>query len=489
MHPRPSTVRLALPLAALALACATNPVTGKRQLSFISEKDEIALGLQSAEQIKAQMGAYPDPKVQAYVSRIGLEMAKKSERPELPWSFTVLDDPTVNAFALPGGPVFVTRGILTHMNSEAELASVLGHEIGHITARHSVEQMSKQQLAQLGLGVGMVFSESLRNVGQAAVAGMQLLFLKYGRDAERQSDELGFKYMVGQGYDPREMAEMFVTLERASALAGAGRVPEWASTHPDPGNRADKARERASKVEGDLARLQVGREAFVANLDGMVFGDDPRQGFFQGNAFLHPALKFKLELPQGWKTQNMPQAVVAVSPKEDAAVQLTVAGKLSPEEATKQFFAQEGVKPAQLAGGGAAVSPGASYFEAQTQQGVVRGVVSFRAHGGMTFQIVGFTPAEGLAAYDPAFRQVIGSFSTLTDPAALAVQPARVQLVKLPRDMTIEQFAAEYPSNAPVEAVALVNGVDKGATMRAGSVAKRVVGGPPAAAAQPRAAR
>jgi len=482
--------RMAAPVAValLALACARNPVTGKRQLAFVSEKDEIELGKQSAEQVKAQMGEYPDPKIQAYVSRIGLEMAKKSERPGLPWSFTVLDDPTVNAFALPGGPVFVTRGILTHMNSEAELASVLGHEIGHITARHSVEQLSKQQLATLGLGVGMVLSENLRNAGQAAIVGMQLLFLKYGRDAERQADELGFKYMVGQGYDPREMAHMFVTLERASALAGGGRVPEWASTHPDPGNRADKARERSAKLGSDPAKLQVGREQFVANLDGMVFGDDPRQGFFQGNAFLHPALKFKLELPQGWKAQNMPSAVGAVSPKQDAAVQLTVAGKLSPEEARKQFFAQEGVKPAQLAGGGAAPQAG-SYFEAQTEQGVLRGLVAFVAHGGTTFQIVGFTPAAGLPSYDPTFRQVIGSFSTLTDPAALAVQPARMELVKLSRDTTIEQFAAEFPSSAPVEEVALVNGVDKGGTLPAGAVAKRIVGGPPRPPPQPRASR
>ena len=185
-----------LPLVALALAaCARNPVTGKRELALVSKDQEIALGKESAEQVKAQMGVYPDEKVQAYVREIGLRMAKASERPDLPWQFNVLDDATVNAFALPGGPVFITRGILTHFNSEAELASVLGHEIGHITARHSVEQLSKQQLAQLGLGVGMIVSPELAQFGQAAAAGLQLLFLKYGRDAERQADQLGFKYM------------------------------------------------------------------------------------------------------------------------------------------------------------------------------------------------------------------------------------------------------------------------------------------------------
>jgi predicted Zn-dependent protease len=478
---RASIVRLlaAAAAAVLALACATNPVTGKRQLAFISEKDEIALGKQSAEQVKAQMGEYPDPKLQAYVSRLGLEMAKKSERPNLPWSFTVMDDPTVNAFALPGGPIFVTRGILTHMTSEAELAGVLGHEIGHVTARHSVEQMSKAQLAQLGLGVGMIVSETVRGVGQAAMAGLQVLFLKYGRDAEKQSDELGFKYMVGQGYDPREMAAMFTTLERVSAAQGAGRVPEWASTHPDPGSRADKALERAGKLPADqLSKLQDGREQFVAMLDGMVFGEDPRQGYFEGSAFIHPALKFRLELPAGWQAQNAPSAVVAVSPGKDAAFQLTVAGKLAPEEAMRKFFAQEGVKPAQLAGGGSAPR-GGQYFQAQSEQGVLGGLVTFVEHGGLTFQLVGFAPAEKLAAADPAFRKTVASFAPLTDPAALAVQPARLELVKLPRKMTVAQFAAEYPSSAAVEQLAIINGVDKDGTLEAGTLAKRVVGGRP----------
>src|SRR5512133_1768281 len=190
------TRSLAALAAALALAaCARNPVTGERQLSLVSTEQEIALGKESAEQVTQSIGRYPDPGVQAYVEGIGKKLAAASERPQLPWSFTVLDDPTVNAFALPGGPVFVTRGILTHLNSEAELAAVLGHEIGHITARHSVQQISKAQLAQLGLGVGMVLSEDLRKIAPVAGAGLQLLFLQFGRDAERQSDELGFRYM------------------------------------------------------------------------------------------------------------------------------------------------------------------------------------------------------------------------------------------------------------------------------------------------------
>jgi predicted Zn-dependent protease len=468
----------------LVAGCATNPVTGKRQLSLISEEDEIALGQQSKEQIVQQMGAYPDPKLQAYVESIGKRMAAQSERPNLPWSFTVIDDPVVNAFALPGGPIFVTRGILTHLNSEAELASVLGHEIGHVTARHSVDQMSKAQLAQLGLGVGMILKPELAGVGQAAAAGFQLMFLKFGRDAEKQSDDLGFKYMVAQGYDPREADDMFVTLKRSSEIAGGGgRVPEWASTHPDPENRAEAARKRAESVPG-VEKLKVDRENYLAHLGGLVFGDNPRQGYFQGNAFLHPELKFRLEFPEGWKTQNTASAVVAVSPKDDAAIQLVPAGTMSPQEAAQKFLSQEGVKPAQLQSGQGGLPAGASYFEAQTQQGVVRGIASFLSHSGQTFGILSFTGAEALPGYDAVFRKTMASFQPLTDPAALAVQPAKVELVKVPRQMTAAEFNSQFPSTVPVEQVAIMNGLDPaGGTFQAGQTAKRVVGGVPAPSA------
>ena len=140
-------------LASLVLSCVRNPATGRREFSLVSESQEISMGQDAAKQIKATMPAYPDAQLQAYVSGIGMRIAKASERPNLPWSFTVLDDSTVNAFALPGGPIFITRGILTYMTSEAELASVLGHEIAHVTARHSAGQMTNQQVAQVGLGV------------------------------------------------------------------------------------------------------------------------------------------------------------------------------------------------------------------------------------------------------------------------------------------------------------------------------------------------
>ena len=199
-------------------SCARNPVTGKRELALVSESQEIQMGQQYAQQIVKSMGVYDDKNVQDYVRRLGAALAAHSERPNLPWAFYVMDDPTVNAFALPGGSIFVTRGILTHMNDEAELVGVLGHEIGHVTARHSVQQMTREQLAQIGLGVGSIVSSDIAKYAGMASQGLGVLFLKYGRDAESQSDQLGFKYMVREGYDPRAMADMFTTLERVSRL-------------------------------------------------------------------------------------------------------------------------------------------------------------------------------------------------------------------------------------------------------------------------------
>jgi predicted Zn-dependent protease len=226
-----------------------------------------------------------------------------------------------------------------------------------------------------------------------------------------------------------------------------------------------------------VEKLRSGREDYLARLDGVAFGENPRQGFFQGDAFLHPDLRFRIDLPGGWKKANTAAAVVAVSPREDAAVQLSIAGPLSPQEASQRFFAQEGIRPAALAGSAAGVPGTATWFEAQTEQGALRGLVAFVAHGGTTLQLVGFTRAQQIDAHAPTFQRTFATFGPLTDPAALAVQPARVQIVKVPRDMTLAEFAAEFPSNVPVEVLATANGMTPDGRFVAGQSAKRVVGG------------
>jgi predicted Zn-dependent protease len=461
-------------------SCARNPVTGKNELALVSEGQEIQMGQQAAQEVAQTIGFVDDPELQSYVANIGKRMAAKSERPDLPWEFHVVNDASVNAFALPGGFIYVTRGLLGHMNSEAELATVLGHEIGHVTARHSVQQISKAQLATLGLGIGSIVSPEVAQFAGLASQGLQVLFLKYGRDAETQADDLGFRYALGQNYDVREMSNVFETLNRASQVeGGGGRLPEWLSTHPDPENRVKRTEERLDTLHASLASAVVGRDEFLRQVDGLAFGEDPRQGFFEGGMFYHPDMRFQLRFPEGWKAQNMPTAVVAISPKEDAIVQLGLAGDASPREAASQFLSQQGVS----AGNGSTSSingnqAATSYFQAQTEQGVIEGIVSFISYGGKTFGLMGYTPQGSLQAYDREFRETIGSFDQLRNQAALSVKPAVVQLVRVPRQMTLAQFNQQYPSTIPIEQLALINELEgPQSVVPQNRTLKRVVGG------------
>jgi predicted Zn-dependent protease len=472
-YPRPAL--LAAALTAFLVACATNPVTGKRELSFVSESDEIAMGQEGAKQVIASIGLVPDDALQRYVSGLGLGIARTSERPNLPWQVNVIDDPIVNAFALPGGPVFITRGILTHMNSEAQLVSVLGHEIGHITAKHSVQQMSQQQLGQIGLIAAIIVQPGLAQFGQLASEGLGVLFLKFGRGAESQADELGFRYMTQAGYDPHEMVAMFMTLERLSAGGDeGGRVPEWLSTHPDPGNRVKVTEQRIAATTLP-AGLKVERDAFLQRTEGLVFGENPRNGFFRQNQFFHPDLKFQVDFPSGWKTQNTMQAVIGVSANQDAIMGLELAGNAAPSQGLAEFFQQQGVQNTGSSTNAINGLPAASAeFIAQTKQGQVSGVVSYIQLDGNTYRLMAYTPSQNYSAYRAALVQSIRTFRRLTDPAILAVQPTRVHLVRIPRSMTISEFNQSYPSKIPVAEVALINGVDPTTTIPAGTLVKRV---------------
>jgi predicted Zn-dependent protease len=476
---RPGYLHLVIVLLVCA-ACARNPVTGKRQLALVSERQEVELGQQARKEIIAALGLYPDPALQAYVDEVGQKLARSSERPTLPWSFEVLDDAAINAFALPGGPVFITRGLLTHLNSEAELAAVLGHEVGHITARHAVNLISKQQLAQVGLGVGtLLLPERLRGLGQVAGAGAGLLFLRYGRDAERQSDALAWDYALRHGYDVREMRDVFTTLARASEESGAGRVPQWLATHPEPAARVQAIEQRLrEEPPPPPEQLTEGTGPLMARLQGVTFGADPRQGFFRGSAFLHPGLAFQVSFPPGWEAVNGAQAVTAVSPRQDAVVQLALVPGQTPEAAAQRFFSQRGVQRGQTAVGTLNSLPMvAAYFSAQVEEGIVAGLVGFVSHGGQTFQLIGYTAAQALPAHDAAFRAALGSFAPLTDPAALAVQPARLEVVTLAEALTVAAAHQRFPSTVTLETVALLNGVQPDTVLPAAATFKRVTGG------------
>lgn len=475
-----SRARAAVGATALMVSlvtCATNPVTGKKELSFVSESQEISMGREYAGQVSQEMGVYSDSAAQRYVSGIGRELAAGTERPRLPWTFTVMDDPQVNAFALPGGFIFITRGIMSHMNSEAELATVLGHEIGHVTARHSVQQMTRTQLAQLGLVAGSIASERIaENMGSIS-QGLGVLFLKYGRDDESQADGLGFRYALNDNYDVRHMVDMFQILQRVGAKAGQ-RIPEWQSSHPDPGNRIEATEARIKRVTVALEGKKVKRAEFLRVIDGMVFGDNPRQGYFKDGAFYHPDLAFQLQFPSGWKTANQPSSVVGVSGAGDAQVQLSLAGKEAPSAVLQKFLGQEGLTAGAASQAAINGNPAAqSSFTAQNQDGSqLAGRVAFVSYGGTTYQLLGLATAAGARGNSEAITGFIGSFRRLTDQSALNVQPSRIAIVTVPRAMTLRQFNNQFPSSIELEQLALINGLADGdAPLASGDLVKRVV--------------
>jgi predicted Zn-dependent protease len=463
-------------LLAVSTACATNPVTGDRQLALISEAQELEIGRSTAAEVRQSIGLVDDRELQSYVQRVGATLASTSHRPALPWTFGVVDDPTPNAFALPGGYIFLTRGMMNLMNSEAELAAVLGHEIGHVTARHSVTAISRQQLAQLGLGLGGVLFPATQPFGQAIGAGLDLLFLKHGRDAERQADELGFDYALAHDFAVREMVDVFTALQRAGDEQRSP-LPSWLSTHPAPAERIELVKQRIAVLPAQQRGSRVANDDYLEQLDGLVFGQNPRQGFFRDGVFYHPDLRFSFDMPAEWQTQNLTTAVIGVSPNRDAAVQLTLAGTGDPARAAQAFFSQG---PVQILNSTRRPINGVpalvTVFDAATGQGVVRGVVSHFAYGGRTYQLLGYTTQSRFDAYDQLFERVIGSFRAVTDRAILDVRPPRVDIVRINETMTLREFSRRYNSSIPMAELALINQAAGPETrFDAGALLKRVV--------------
>ena len=464
-------------LCAVALcSCATNPATGKKQLMLVSESQEASMGLEADQQFHGLYGDFEDRALQAYVESVARPLAAVSERPGLPWTFRVVDDPQVNAFALPGGYVYVTRGILAHMNSEAELAGVLGHEIGHVTARHSASAQSKQMLGMVGLGVGMILSPTLRQGGDALSQAFGLVFLKFGRDQESQADQLGLRYIVRKDYNPEGMLDVFRTLDGVSSAGGSDRLPNWLSTHPAPPNRlADMKR---TIQEQHATGTRMGRPEFIRRLDGLMFGENPREGFFREQVFYHPEMAFRMTFPQGWATQNEKQSVASMPASKDAILHLALAPG-EPMAAAGEFAKQEGVQAGSIERGNVNGLPAASLqFQVQDPQGgVIVGMVTFVKHGASTFQLLGYTTEARYGAYKQAMASWIRSFERLSDQRILAVQPMRLRIETLRQASTITNLAREWNSPVKAETLALINAVSLPGTLPAPSQINRVTSG------------
>lgn len=462
-----------------AASCAVNPATGQRELALIGEGQEIRMGREYDGEVVASMGVVADTVLQGYVNALGMRLAGTSERPDLPWSFKVVDDPVVNAFAVPGGFIYVTRGILASFESEAELAAVLGHEIGHVTARHSVSQISRQQLQQLGLGVGMALSENVRDYADLLAVGLGILNLRYSRGDENQADELGVRYMGRVGYDPEAMVGVMQMLGAVSG-SGDGRVPEWQLTHPYPENREARIRSLVQALP-DSATLGAGRDRYLDRIHGLTYGENPREGYFKGALFLHPDLAFQIRFPDGWSTVNQRSAVGAVAPGENALVVLELApGAPDPASALRAYLSQEGVQGGQIRESRSPEQVRAqASFSATTSQGAnLRGEVLFVSYRNALYRIQAVASAEVWDAIAGPAAGALASFAPLTDPRVLAVKPWTLQMVRLTERMTLQQFHQRNPMPVSLEEAARLNRRAPTDVLASGARVKRVVGEP-----------
>jgi predicted Zn-dependent protease len=336
--------------AALTAGCGTkmvNPVTGKTERLVMDEQAEIAQGKEAHEQVIQEYGVYNNPAVQAYVNDVGQRLAKQSHRANLTWHFTVLDSPEVNAFALPGGYVYVTRGIMAYMDSEADLAGVIGHEIGHVTAKHGAQRATKQQNAGLGVLAASVLGAVLESQGmkgagqiasdvsQSAAAGY---IAKYGREQELQADGLGAEYLSRNQYNPKNMIDVIKVLEQQERFAADRARAEgrqvstsnnWLSSHPSNQKRLEDISQLATKYAPAPGKgyQDDGRERYLKVVQGMDFGDSREQGVVRGQHFYHEPLNFALTAPIGWKIQNSPEQLVVINNEGTAGLIMQVAPK------------------------------------------------------------------------------------------------------------------------------------------------------------------
>jgi len=470
-------------IAGVLAGCVKNPVTGKRELMLMSESQEIAMGVQYDPEIVNMYGLYDDPKLQAFINEKGKEMGKISHRPSLDYQFRILDSPVVNAFAVPGGFVYFTRGILAHFSNEAEFAGVLGHEIGHITARHSARQQSNQLLTQLAILGGMVASEDFRKYGDVAMQGASLLFLKFSRDNESESDKLGVEYSTQIGYNSVHMAHFFRTLQRLSGDGGA--IPSFLSTHPDPGDRFTKVGHYTKEFQAakgiPAESLKENRAAYLNMIDGLVYGEDPRQGYFEQSKFYHPELKFFFNVPANWQTQNTP-AQVQMAPEDGKALMiLALEQGTNLNTAADQVLTRNGLNATERTQTTVNGLPALAILGEQVpQQGanpqdVLQALVYLIQYDGRIYNLTGIAKKPDFNTYYPNFMNTMKSFNKLTDASKLNRKPERIKVVTVNNNTTVQAFLQSNGVAASrMEELAIVNGVELTDNLTKGTLFKLV---------------
>ncbi len=454
---------ISVALIVWAVSCALNPVTGKRELMLMSPSDELAMGQQADPQILRTFGKYEDADLARYVAALGKKLGALSHQPNLAYSIQVLDSPVVNAFAVPGGYVYLTRGILAYLNDEAELAGVVAHEIGHIAARHSAQQYSKAQFAQLGLGLGSVLSKTFSKYAGVAQFGVGMLFLSFSRSDEREADALGVEYSAKAGYDSNHMANLFVSLERLNPGEAQGGLPGWFSTHPNPENRI-AAIQRDTQVWREKiqqTRFAVNRDQYLKQIDGIVFGEDPRQGYVEGNIFYHPELRFQFPVPAGWKVNNTASQVQMINQDQNAVILFSRAPEKTPSAAANAFINES--KAAVVRSESTKVNGMQAHriiSDVTLEQGVIRVMSYFIQKGQTVYVFLGYTEQARFDGYSSVFDQTMGRFNNLTDSGKINVKADRLDIKRTTTKGSLRQALGNFGGpKAKWEDLAILNGM------------------------------
>lgn len=454
-----------------------NPVSGNKRAFGYSWEEEEKIGAQADGEIIAQYGLYENEELSEYVSQIGQDLLEESHlrREDTPqkfrdteFTFRVLNSEVVNAFALPGGYVYVTRGLLGHLNNEAQLAVVLGHEIGHVAARHASQRAVEQQIGQVAIIGGAVLGQSLGydpgNILQLSSQTAQLLFLKYGRDDERESDALGVEYSAMEGYVAAEGADFFTSLKRISEQHGGG-IPTLLSSHPDPGEREKNIPKMAQEwAEKGYEQTIIDKDEYLGMIENIIYGKNPREGFVRNGLFYHPDLKFQFMVPDGFEVINQPSAVILVNDDQNAISQFTIDTENdSPQSSVRAFLGQDGITPIKQ---GNYSNNGMSGYQgvakAFTQDSSeLRIQITAVAYQGNIYRFLNYTLAEQYPEYEERFSKLPHSFAQLTDSNILNIKPVRLELITTSRSAPFSSF---LPNELPMEIqpidVAILNQVE-----------------------------
>jgi predicted Zn-dependent protease len=472
--------------ACLVYSCTTDivPATGERRYLGFTWQQEAEIGKQASKEIAALFGLYRDPKLEQYVNDIGKRVLATSHlrRPgaseqvrNTPVSFGILDSPIINAMALPGGYIYVTRGMLANLNSDDQLATVIAHEIGHVAARHAARQAWQQQIGQglllggaiLGQGLGLP-AQNLLSLGSMAA---QLIFLRYSREDELEADKLGVEYASAAGYDAVEVIPFFRTLERMQEKEGQG-MPNFLATHPNPGDRIQRIRQMTAT---SARNGRVADSRYLRTVEGVVLGEDPRHGFVEENVFYHPELRFRFPVPRGFKVVNQPSQVVMVEGQNRAILGFTLSSEKSADAAAAKFASQQGLRIIDRARARSGSLPAAVVVaDGQMENGqVVRVMAYFIEFRGAVYHFLGYSSAQAFGAFRPVFLQTMQGFAELRDPKLLDRQPARVDLLSVSRSGHFRDLVPnKLPAPFTVEELAILNQVEVNQEISSGALLK-----------------